>query len=69
TSDSVTVNFNNFNASTLDVLVNFHAKVYTGAEEMQLQQQLFLEILKIAAEIKVEFAYPTQTVYYRGSQG
>jgi MscS family membrane protein len=62
-ADTVTVNFNNFNASSLDILMNFHIRVYTGPEEMELQQQIFLEILKIAADMKVEFAYPTQTTY------
>ncbi|QDK38482.1 mechanosensitive ion channel family protein [Bdellovibrio sp. NC01] len=67
--ETVTVHFNNFNASTLDVLVNFHLKVYTGPEELEHQQRIFLEIIKIANDMKVEFAYPTQTVYYRGAQG
>lgn len=67
--DTVVVSFNNFNASTLDVLVNFHLQVYTGPEELQHQQRLFLDILRIATEMKVDFAYPTSTVYYRGAQG
>nr|BFD60252.1 mechanosensitive ion channel family protein [Bdellovibrio sp. CKG001]BFD63670.1 mechanosensitive ion channel family protein [Bdellovibrio sp. HM001] len=62
-SDTVTVHFNNYNASSLDVLVNFHLKVYTGPEELAHQQKIFIEILKIAADMKVDFAYPTQTVY------
>ncbi len=67
--DTVTVAFNNFNASTLDVLVNFHLQVFTGPEELAHQQRIFLEILKIAAEMKVDFAYPTRTIYYHGAQG
>ncbi|AFY02297.1 hypothetical protein Bdt_2615 [Bdellovibrio bacteriovorus str. Tiberius] len=62
-ADTVTVHFNNYNASSLDVLVNFHLKVYTGPEELQHQQRIFIEILKIAADMNVSFAYPTQTVY------
>lgn len=61
--DTVTVAFNNFNQSSLDVLVNFHIHVYTGPEELELQQTIFLEILQIAADLKVDFAYPTQTTY------
>ena len=61
--DTVTVAFNNFNQSSLDVLVNFHIHVYTGPEELELQQNIFLEILQIAADLNVEFAYPTQTTY------
>lgn len=67
--DTVVVNFNNFAASSLDVLMNFHIQVFTGPEELQHQQKIFNDVLKIAAEMKVDFAYPTQTVYYRGAQG
>ncbi|KYG70349.1 hypothetical protein AZI85_14555 [Bdellovibrio bacteriovorus] len=66
--ETVTVAFNNYNASSLDVLVNFHINVATGADELKLQQQIFIEILKIAAQIKVDFAYPTQTVYYKNPE-
>jgi MscS family membrane protein len=62
-ADSVTVNFNNFNASSLDILVNFHIRVFTGPEEMELQQKIFIQILEIASRLKVDFAYPTQTTY------
>lgn len=65
--DSVVVNFNNYNASSLDVLVIFHLLVATGAEELEIQQNVFLEILKLASELGVQFAYPTQTVYYKNS--
>lgn len=66
--NTLTVNFMNFNSSSLDVLVNFHVNVPTGAEELMLQQEIFLEIMKIAANMKVDFAYPTQTVYYKNTQ-
>lgn len=66
--ETAIVHFNNYNASSLDVLVNFHLRVYTGPEELAHQQKIFIEILKIAAELKVDFAYPTQTVYYHGTQ-
>lgn len=66
--DSVTVNFNRFDASSLNVLVNFHLEVATGDEELALQQALFLEFLKLAADLKVDFAYPTTTVYYKNAE-
>ncbi|WII72334.1 mechanosensitive ion channel family protein [Bdellovibrio sp. 22V] len=66
--ETVTVHFNNYNASSLDVLVNFHLNVFTGPEELENQQQIFIEILKIAADMKVDFAYPTQTVYYKSAE-
>jgi MscS family membrane protein len=61
--ETVVVNFNNFNASSLDILVIFHIHVYTGAEEMALQQEIFIRILQIASDLKVDFAYPTQMTY------
>ncbi|WP_413560531.1 mechanosensitive ion channel family protein [Bdellovibrio sp. HCB209] len=67
--ETVTVNFNGYADSQLNVLVQFHLQVFTGPEEMERQQAIFIEILKIAAELKVDFAYPTQTVYYRGNEG
>jgi MscS family membrane protein len=64
--ETVTVNFNGYGDSALTVLLQFHMQVFTGPEEMENQQAIFLEILKIAEELKVDFAYPTQTVYYKG---
>jgi MscS family membrane protein len=63
--ETVIVSFNNFNSSTLDVLVSFHLHVFTNAEELEIQQNIFLSFLKIASDLKVDFAYPTQTVYNR----
>ncbi|XGC79856.1 mechanosensitive ion channel family protein [Bdellovibrio bacteriovorus] len=65
--ETVTVNFNNFNASSLDVLVQFHLNVHTGKEELDIQQAIFLEILTVAATMNVELAYPTRTIYHKGS--
>ncbi len=61
--NTVTVAFNNYADSALNILLNFHLEVKTGDEEMLHQQEIFLEILRIAARMKVDFAYPTQTVY------
>lgn len=65
--ETVTVNFNNFNASSLDVLVQFHLTVNTGKEELDIQQAIFLEILTVAATMNVELAYPTRTIYHKGA--
>lgn len=61
--DTVVVNFNNFNSSSLDILVNFHIHVYNNNDELDLQQKIFLDIIKIASDLKVDFAYPTQMTY------
>ncbi|MGZ3773128.1 MAG: mechanosensitive ion channel family protein [Pseudobdellovibrionaceae bacterium] len=62
-ADTVVVYFTNFNSSTLDILVTFHLEVFSGAEELEIQQTIFVDILKTAMTMKVDFAYPTQTVY------
>ncbi|MGE5087142.1 MAG: mechanosensitive ion channel family protein [Bacillota bacterium] len=67
--DTVVVNFNDYADSQLNVLVQFHLQVFSATEELEHQQKIFLQILRIAAEMKVDFAYPTQTVYYRGGGG
>jgi MscS family membrane protein len=64
--DTITVAFNAYQDSALNILINFHAEVSTSDEELGLQQKVFIEIIKLAASMKVDFAYPTQTVYYKG---
>ncbi|MGZ3818358.1 MAG: mechanosensitive ion channel family protein [Bdellovibrio sp.] len=66
--ETVMVYFNNYNNSSLDILVNFHLQVYTGQEELEIQQTIFVDILKTAAAMNVDFAYPTQTVYYKHAE-
>lgn len=62
--DTIQVAFHGFADSTLNVLVNFHIAVFDVHEELQRQQKIFCEILEAAKEMKIIFAYPTQTVYY-----
>lgn len=61
--ETVTVHFNNYNASTLDVLVSFHLTISDTAEELKRQEVIFCDILRLAKKMGVEFAYPTQTIY------
>lgn len=63
--DSITVYFNGYGDSTLNVLVNFHLQVSENVEELERQQRIFCDILKLANDMKVEFAYPTRTIYQR----
>ncbi|MBK7963037.1 MAG: mechanosensitive ion channel [Bdellovibrionales bacterium] len=61
--ENFVVNFVNFNASTLDLLVSFHVTTTETQVEFAVGQKILLEIWRIAKKIGVEFAYPTQTVY------
>ncbi|MFS4460739.1 mechanosensitive ion channel family protein [Bdellovibrio sp. HCB2-146] len=63
--DTVSVNFNNFADSSLNILINFHLRAATGQEELDHQEKIFVDILKIGSELGIDFAYPTRTVYHR----
>jgi len=41
----------------------FSVKSY--AEDLECKQQILLEVLKMAKEIGVEFAFPTQTLHVK----
>lgn len=62
--EAVQVGFVNFNSASLDITVTFHLpKIETRVEELQATQEILLGFLKIAEEVGVEYAYPTQTLY------
>jgi MscS family membrane protein len=63
--ETVIVNFNNFADSSLNVLVNFHIRTHLAEEELTRQQVIFTEILRIGAELGIDFAYPTRTVFHK----
>lgn len=61
--DFYEVHFNDFGAHSLDVLIYVFVKVANWHEELQERHNFFLEILRVAKEVGVEFAYPTQTLH------
>lgn len=67
-SDSITVTFNRFSDSSLDILINFHLQVVVSELETKHQQIIFLEFLKIAKSLNVEFAFPSRTLYHVNTQ-
>lgn len=60
--DSVTVAFNGYGESSLNILVNFHIHAIDLKEELELQQNFLLEVLKLAQRQKIDFAFPTRTL-------
>lgn len=63
------VAFNNFNASSLDILLQFHLlEVIDYADETSRTQKVLCEIIQIAKDVGVEFAFPTQTVYMKPTE-
>lgn len=64
-ADTVVVRFNALAESSLNVLVNFFVKVTDVGRELEIQQEILFEIMSIAQELKMEFAFPTQTHYVK----
>ncbi|HCT50906.1 MAG TPA: mechanosensitive ion channel family protein [Balneola sp.] len=61
--DFYEVHFNAFGAHSLDVMIYVFFKVPDWSTELQQKHNFFLEILKLAQEVGVEFAFPTQTLH------
>lgn len=56
-------NFMSFGASSLDFEVVYFALTNNFVEHMNIQEQIYLQIFDTFNQEKIEFAYPTQTLY------
>ena len=54
--------FSGYGPHSLQILLNFFLKVTDWDSELLQKQNIFLEILRLAQELEVEFAFPTQTL-------
>lgn len=61
--DMYEVHFNSFGSHSLDVLVYVFFDVPDWSTELQQRHNFLLEILRLAQEVGVEFAFPTQTLH------
>tara|TARA_R110000868_G_scaffold368227_2_gene631237 strand:+ start:8814 stop:10499 length:1686 start_codon:yes stop_codon:yes gene_type:complete len=61
--DFYEIHFNSFGAHSLDVLVYVFFDVPDWSTELQQRHNFLLEILRLAKEVGVEFAFPTQTLH------
>lgn len=57
------VHFNGYGAHSLDILVYLFFEVKDWSSQLQLQHNFLLEVMRLAKEVGVEFAYPTQTLH------
>ena len=57
------VSFHAFNDSSLDILVLFHLNVTSYTAELTARQEILLQIMALAEELGVSFAFPSRTVY------
>ena len=57
------IHFNGFGDSSLNVMVYCFLDVQNWTDELREKHNFFLEILRLADELGVEFAFPTQTIH------
>jgi MscS family membrane protein len=61
--DYYEVHMSGYGASSLDVMVYFFFKVKSWSEELRERHHVLLEIMRLARELGVVFAFPTQTLH------
>ena len=54
--------FNKFGSYSLQILLNFFLRVKDWDSELREKQNIFLEILRLAKKLQLDFAFPTQTL-------
>jgi len=57
------VAINDLAASAIEILVNVYFEVGDRHEELDARDTLILEVLRLAEELQIELAYPTQTIH------
>ncbi|HHC74463.1 MAG TPA: mechanosensitive ion channel family protein, partial [Thiothrix sp.] len=66
--DNYQVYFNGYNESGLDILVYVFWQTPDWATELREKHRFLLDILRLAQALSVDFAYPTQTVYWKAAE-
>lgn len=65
--DYYLVHLNGFGASSLDILVYVFFEVPDWGDELQARQDFMLEIIRLAEDLGVGFAFPSQSLYLEGT--
>ncbi len=60
---------NQFGAHSLDILVYCFVETPDWATELREKHRLYLDIIRLAKRLGIEFAFPTQTLYIERGQG
>lgn len=61
--DVIVVNFDEFEASALSILLNFFTNTIVTAEYLQVRQDVNFKIMQIVAKHGASFAFPSQSLY------
>ena len=62
-AQSINVNFNQWDASSVNMLVNCFTKTTVGQEWLEIQQDVFFRIAEIVSSAGADFAFPSTTLY------
>jgi small-conductance mechanosensitive channel len=65
--DDLYVGLKGFGASSIDIELMFYLRVYGYAAQIEAQHAIILDIVALAEEIGVDFAFPTRTVHMAGA--
>ncbi len=63
--DMYQVYFNEYGAASLDILVYVFWATPDWNTELRERHRFLLDILRLARQLEIEFAYPTQTLYLK----
>lgn len=66
--DFYIVSLNEFAAASLGIMLYCFVKTPDWGTELREKHRLFSDIIRLAKTLKVEFAFPTQTVYLRNEE-
>lgn len=66
--ENVQVAFYEFGVDYLEVLIVFFLDVQDGVQELSDRQTIFLQIIRLANEMNIEFAVPTRAVVAQSAQ-
>ena len=61
------VRFNNFGESSLDILVMFYLNIDDYGIELREREAMLLQVIDLAKDVGVEFAFPTRTLHVETS--
>ncbi len=62
--EDISVNFVNMGDFNLQILVQFFIAPTEMDNELEIQQEVLVNIMKIAENLDVSFAFPTQTIHF-----
>lgn len=62
------VYFNQFNAASLDIMIYCFVECPDWGTELRERERLFLDVIRLANELGVEFAFPTQTLHVHNEE-